>query len=151
MRLRQRLVTTVVASLVLLAAAGGGALGVRLGRAASAPAVRHVAVAAAEGFAGPPADAARSPGGFTGFGGRPALGGEVLRSGTVETAGGGATAIASPGSTLTVRVTSAERLYAIVPASAPLRAGDSVQVHARDGSAVAVLRLPPGLGQGGNR
>lgn len=151
MRQRGRLRTAAVTGLVLAALAAGGLLGVRLGRVASTPAARHIAVSAPEAFAGPPADVARSAGGFTGFGGRPALGGEVLRSGTVETTGGGTILIAGAESTLSLRATSSERLYGILPATAPLRAGDLVQVYARDGAAVAVLRLPPGLGQGGNR
>lgn len=151
MRLRRRLATFALTGLVLATLASGALLGARLGRAASAPAVRNVAIAAPEGFTGPAADARRSPGGFTGFGGKPALAGDVLRGGTVETSSAGNLVIATAESTLTLRTTSAERLYAITPASSPLRPGDAVQVLARNGVVAGVLRLPPGLGEGGNR
>lgn len=151
MRLRRRLVTFALTALVLAALASGALLGMRLGRAASAPVVRHVAISAPEGFAGPTADARRSIGGFTGFGGRPALAGDVLRGGTVETSSRGNIVIATAGSTLTLRTSSTERLYVITAATMPLRPGDAVQVHVRDGVVIGVLRVPPGLGQGGNR
>ena len=150
MRWRRRLVTSAVAALTAAGLAGGALLGLRLGAAASAPTYRTVAIAAPDGFAGPAATARRSPGGFTGFGGRPALAGDVLRSGTVETTGSDIV-ITSTESTITVRPSSAERLFAIGPATAPLRAGDTVQLYVRDGVVLAVLRLPPGIGQGGNR
>jgi hypothetical protein len=151
MRLRRRLATLALASLTFAALAGGALTGTRLGRAASAPSVRKVSIAAPEGFAGPAPDTRRSAGGFTGFGGRPALAGNVLRGGTVETNSGGNIVIATAESTLSLRTTSSERLFAITAASSPLRPGDAVQVYVRDGAVVAALRLPPGLGEGGNR
>lgn len=149
-RLRH-LVTAGIAALVLAVLGGGVLLGMRLGQTASAPEVRHVVIPAPEGFAGPAAETRRSPGGFTGFGGKPALAGEVLRGGTVETSGNSGIVIATAESTLTVRTSSAERLYAIAATSTPLRSGDAVQVLARDGVVLGVLRLPAGIGQGGNR
>jgi len=151
MRLRRRLVTFAIAGAVIAAFASGGLLGVRFGRAASAPVVRQVSIAAPEAFAGPAADARRSPGGFTGFGGSPALAGSALRGGTVGTVGSGSVAIVTGESTLTLRPTSAERLYTIAAATTPIRAGDAVQVLSRDGVVTGLLRLPPGLGEGGNR
>ena len=151
MRLRARIEAVAITLVVLLAGAGGGVLGIRLGDAASAPEVRRVAFVAPETLVGPPRDAARSAGGFTGFGGPPAIRGEVQRSGTVQGVEAGAVVIGSAESSVTVRYTSPERLFRIAPASAPLRAGDLVQVRVEDGRAVAVLRLPPGLEQGGNR
>ncbi len=151
MRLRARIEAVAIAAAVLLAGAGGGLLGMRLGDAASAPDVERITIAAPEALAGPPQDAARSAGGFTGFGGPPAIRGEVQRSGTVQSAEPGALVIGSAESGVTVRYTSPERLFRIAPASAPLRAGDLVQVRVEDGRAAAVLRLPPGLEQGGNR
>lgn len=151
MRLRARLEAAALAAAVLLAGAGGGLLGIRLGDAASAPDVARVTVAAPEALAGPPQDAARSPGGFTGFGGPPAIRGEVQRSGTVRSAEPGTLVIGSAESSVTVRYASPERLFRIAPAGAPLRPGDLVQVRVEGGRAAALLRLPPGLEQGGNR
>lgn len=151
MMLRRRLVTLALTGLVLAAFAGSALLGASFGRAASAPVVRQVSIAAPEAFAGPAADARRSPGGFTGFGGSPALAGDVLRGGTVEAASGGGIAIVTGTSTLTLRPTSGERIYAIAATNASLRPGDAVQVFVRDGAVTGVLKLPPGLGEGGNR
>ncbi|TAK77871.1 MAG: hypothetical protein EPO16_04565 [Dehalococcoidia bacterium] len=151
MRLRARLETVAIAVAVLLAGAGGALLGVRAGNAASAPDVERLTIAAPETFAEPPQDAARSPGGFTGFGGPPAIRGEVQRSGLVQSVESGALVVGTPESSVTVRYTSPQRLFRIVPAGAPLRAGDLVQVRVEDGRALAILRLPPGLEQGGNR
>lgn len=151
MTLRARLEAAAVALAVLLAGAGGGLLGVRLGHSASAPDVERITIMAPEALAGPPSDAARSPGGFTGFGGPPAIRGEVQRSGTVQSAASGSVVIGSAESSVTVRYTSPERLFRIAPAGTPLRAGDLVQVRVEEGRAAAILRLPPGLEQGGNR
>lgn len=151
MRLRARVEAVAILAAVLLAGAGGALMGVRLGDAASAPDVERITLAAPETLAGPPPDAARSPGGFTGFGGPPAIRGEVQRGGVVQSVEPGTLVIGSAESSVTVRYTSPQRLFRIVPAGAPLRAGDLVQVRVEDGRAVAVLRLPPGLEQGGNR
>lgn len=151
MKLRRRLTTVAMVALAVAAIAGGGILGARLGREASTPQIRNVAIAAPEGFAGPATGARRSPAGFTGFGGKPALEGDVLRAGALESVNGGNLVIATAESTLTVRASSVERLYTIGASSTPLRTGDSVQVLVRDGAVAGVLRLPPGLGQGGNR
>jgi hypothetical protein len=59
--------------------------------------------------------------------------------------------IASPESTFTIRYTRAERFFMIARTTAPLRAGDLVQVFARDGIATGVLRVPASIEQGANR
>lgn len=151
MKLHARVEAVAITAAVLLAGAGGALLGVRLGDAASAPNVERIMLAAPETLAGPPQDAARSPGGFTGFGGPPAIRGEVQRGGTVQSVEPGALVVGSAESSVTVRYTSPQRLFRIVPSAAPLRAGDLVQVRVEGGRAIAVLRLPPGLEQGGNR
>lgn len=151
MRLRARIEAATIAGVVLFAAAGGGFLGMRLGDVASEPDVERVTVVAPEVLAGPPDDVARSPGGFTGFGGPPAVRGEVQRSGLVQRADAGTLVVGDAESGVTVRYTSPERLFRIVRAGAPLRPGDLVQVRSEDGRAIAILRLPPGLEQGGNR
>ena len=151
MTLRARLQTAAVVVAVMLASAGGGWLGIRLGHAASEPHVERVEVVAPEVLAGPSADVARSPGGFTGFGGAPALRGEVQRSGAVQRADAGAVVVGSAESNVTVRYTSPERLFRIVPAGSPPKPGDLVQVRVKDGAAISLLRLPANLEQGSNR
>lgn len=148
---RTRLQAAAVAVAVVLVGAGGGLLGLQLGDAASAPDVERVSVLAPDAVAGPPADVARSPGGFTGFGGPPALRGEVQRSAPVLSEEAGALVVGTAESSVTVRFSSPARRFRIVPAGVPLRPGDLVQVRVQDGRAVGVLRLPPGLEEGGNR
>jgi hypothetical protein len=96
-------------------------------------------------------EAARSAGGFTGFGGRPALRGEVLRTGRIDNISGGVIVVASPESAATVRYSTPERLYRIARASTPLRAGELVQLLVKDEAVIGVLRVPPGLDEGINR
>lgn len=151
MTLRARLQAWATGLAVLLAAVGGGWVGTRLGHSASAPHVDHVSVTAPEALAGPPADAARSPGGFTGFGGPPALRGEVQRSGAVLRVESGLVVVGTAESSTNLRYTSAERLFRIAPATTPVKAGDLVQIRVKDGQATGILRLPPDLEQGTNR
>ena len=151
MKLTARIRTVAVAALVILAGASGGILGVRLGNAASKPNVERVTVVAPQALAGPPQDAARSSGGFTGFGGPPALRGEVQRSGAVQSVEPGALVIGSAESSVTVRYTTPERLFRITQSTAPLRPGDLLQVRIEGNIAAALLRLPSDLEQGGNR
>ena len=150
MRLRERFIVLAGLVLVIAAGAGGSLLGMRLGEAASAPAERRVAITDPD-MATIDTAVARSAGGFTGFGGRPALRGEVLRSGEIKSAGTGSIEVASPESVSTVRYSTTERLFRIAASSAPLRAGDLVQVQVKDGAVTAALRLPPGLDEGINR
>jgi len=149
--LRARVRAVAMALAVVLAGAGGGLFGVRLGDAASAPGVERVSVVAPDSVAGAPADAARSRGGFTGFGGPPALRGEVQRSAPVMSVDAGTLVVGSGDSSVTVRYSAPGRLFRIVPAGAPLQPGDLVQVRAQGGRMLGVLRLPPGLEEGGNR
>jgi hypothetical protein len=151
MRLRERFILLASLVLVVAAGAGGGLLGLRLGEAASAPAQRRLTVADPDGAVLDEAAAGRSAGGFTGFGGRPALRGEVLRTGEIKAASSGAIDLASTESGATVRYTTPERLFRIAALSGPLRPGDLVQVLVRDGAVTGVLRLPAGLDAGINR
>ena len=151
MRLRERFVVLAGLALVIAAGAGGALLGMRLGDAASEPSEQRLAITDPNAAVSAGEGVARSPGGFTGFGGRPALRGEVLRTGRIESAAAGAIEIASPESSATIRYTTPERLYRIATASNPLSAGDLVRVHVKDGAVTAALRLPPGLDEGINR
>lgn len=151
MTLRARLARAGLAATVALACLGGAVAGMRLAEQASSPNVEEIVIVAPDALAGPPAGTARSPGGFTGFGGSPALRGEVQRSGSVQNAQADAVTLGSAESNVTVRYTSPQRLFRIAPATSEMRAGDLVQVRVEGDRAVALLRLPPGLEQGGNR
>ena len=136
---------------VLVAMSVGGIAGVRLGEAVSAPEQRHVVLEALDAMVVAPVTAARSAGGFTGFDGAGGLHGEVMRSGAVESSGGNTAVITTSESRVSIHFTRADRFFAIARATAPLRAGDLVQIRARDGTATAILRVPAGIEQGGNR
>ena len=84
MTLRTRLLMTVAVIGLLSAAAAGAAAGIVLGDRASEPGSRTLSLVdpAFQQLIAEPA--LRSDGGFTGFGGLPALNGRVLRFGTVR-------------------------------------------------------------------
>jgi hypothetical protein len=98
--------------------------------------------------------ALRSSAGFTGFE-EGALGGAVTRSGVAEGGEGGeegVLAVQTESARMQVRLSSPDRLYRIVPAEAPLAAGDVVVVRVdEDGVAEAVLRVPADLREGDSR
>ncbi len=151
MTLRARLARAALVAAVLLACAGGAVAGVRMGDAASAPDIEEIVIAAPDALAGPPTGTVRSAGGFTGFGGPPAIRGEVQRSGAIQSTQADAVTLGSTESSVTVRYTSPQRLFRIGPVTSALKVGDLVQVRVDGDRASAVLRLPPGLEQGGNR
>jgi hypothetical protein len=151
MRLRERFIVFASLVLVVAAGAGGALLGMRLGEVASAPDERRVAITDPDGAVQGGTAGALSAGGFTGFGGRPALRGAVLRTGEVRATGTGMIELASTESGATVRYTTSERLFRIVPLTTSLRAGDLVQLQVKEGAVTAALRLPAGLDEGINR
>jgi hypothetical protein len=151
MRLRERFVFLAGLVLVLVAGAGGALLGMWLGETASAPEERRVTIVDPDSSLSAVDALARSTGGFTGFGGRPALLGEVLRTGEVKATSPGTIELASTESRATVRYTTPERLFRIVPLTTPLRPGDLVQLRVQDGAVTGALRLPTGLEEGINR
>ncbi len=151
MSVRRRLARAATWAGLAIACALGAAAGVGLGHAASEPRVEEIEVTAPRSLTGPPEGTIRSSGGFTGFGGPPALRGEVQRSGPVLSVESGSVTVGTMDSHSIVRFTSPERLFRIVPAGAPLKAGDLVQVRVDGDRATSLLRLPPGLEEGGNR
>jgi len=126
-----------------LAIAAGGFLGARVAASASEPDQQVLVLADPALFDGPPANARRSPGGFTGFGGA-LLPGEVITGGqlfAVEVTDEGGSLVLLDGSSETsLRLSSALRLFAIAP-DATLAAGDPVVLRIVDGEVVAVLRV----------
>ncbi len=154
----RRVISTTAAIGLVLAALAGGAAGVYLGSEVSEQDTRVLSIVDPEFQQLVPEAAIRSTGGFTGFGGLPALGGRVLRFGTVEAvelddpgedgAIRGTITIAGNGATTTVRFVRVERLFSIDAAGAGLQVGDLVQLRIEDDRAISVLRLPPDIEAG---
>lgn len=128
---------------VLLAAlAGAGAfLGSAVASNLTEPGERVVVLEDPRGFAQTPAWAKRSAGGFTGFGGLPALPGVVLHSGTISESSDGSLLVDAPHVRTTVDFAEPLRLFRIRPAQSPLAPGDVVLVRTVDGTITGVLRL----------
>ncbi|MQC17951.1 MAG: hypothetical protein DWG80_02615 [Chloroflexi bacterium] len=137
---------------LLVVAVGGFVSGTRLGERASEPGTETLEVDRPS--AAVPRDVAlRSPAGFTGFE-EGALGGLVTRSGLAELEpdAEGIFTVVTDSATLRVRTLSPARLYRIVALEGPLAAGDIVVVRtAEDGTAEAILRIPPDLREGDSR
>ncbi len=158
MTLRTRILMSMAVIGLLSAGAAGAVSGIILGDRASEPGTTTLSLldpAFQQLLAEP---AYRSAGGFTGFGGMPALGGRVLRFGTVRgleldpptgsgTIGGTLT-VEADGAVATVRFVRAERFFSIGPAVEPLQPGDLVQLRIEGQQAVGSLRLPPDLEEG---
>lgn len=158
MSLRSRLLMTVAVLGLIGATAGGVVVGIVLGDRESEPGTRTLTLldpAFQQLLAEP---AFRSEGGFTGFGGLPALNGRVLRFGTVRAlqldppsesgAIGGTLTVETDGAIAEVRFIRLERFFAITPASTALEPGDVVQVRIEGDRAVSALLLPPDLEEG---
>lgn len=123
-----------------VALVGGGALGVRLGEAASRPGVEEIRLADPAALPAASGIESRSPGGFSGFSGPPALEGSVLRTGIATDVRPGSFVLVADGARSTVEFTQPLRLHRISTATAPLVAGENVVVRLADGHAAAVLR-----------
>lgn len=138
---------------IALALALGAFVGVRAGADASKPEVRELRIADPDLFAGPPAHARSSAGGFTGFGsaslaGEVIAGGELVSVDTVDPAdgGGGLLVFRDTGRETAVRYLDATRLFELVAAS-ELNAGDTVVMRIVDGDVQSLLRIPSGLAE----
>lgn len=134
-----------IAGLVALLA--GGFVGVRLGEAASRTRVEEIRVANPEAASAVPGFEVRSPTGFTGFGGPPALEGEVLRRGVAREVRPGAFTLLDGAARSQIEFTQPLRLYRVTPSTVPLAVGDSVVVRFEDGRATGVLRVRQTTGQ----
>jgi hypothetical protein len=130
----------------VLALTGGIVAGMRLGEAASRPAVEEVRVTDPASEPTTSGIEWRSPAGFTGFGGPPALEGSVLRRGVTVDVRSGSFALVDGAARSQVEYTQPLRLYRVSPSTAPLASGDSVVVRVENGRATGVLRvrLPAG-------
>ena len=128
--------------LSLIAIGGGGALlGVALGERTTEQGVQQLRIIDPLSFDAPPATALRSAGGFTGFGGLPALSGDVFRSGRVSGSDEGGLLITAEGMQIVIEFSRPLRLFRIV--STPrVAVGDTVLVRRVDGEVTGVLVLP---------
>jgi hypothetical protein len=146
----KRLISIALFVGVLFAAVDGALLGARVADATTQPGHQQLVIEAPALAAASRPDALRSPGGFTGFGGAPALTGNVLRSGAIASvdAAGGRFMINAPGSEVAIQYTTAVRLFRLRPLSGALHAGDVVVIHYRGDTPVGVLRVPTDLEQG---
>ena len=148
MRAPWALTAGVAIAALLAAGLAGAVVGIRAGEWASEPDVEQLVIADPSFLGGTPADALRSAGGFTGFGGLPALPGDVLRAGTVVEADGGLLVVAAEGSATAIQYSAPARLFRIGPLARALGAGDLVVVRLEDGEPTGVLLVPSGIEEG---
>lgn len=128
--------------LSLIAIGGGGAaLGVALGERATEQGVEQLRIVDPLSFDATPATALRSEGGFTGFGGLPALSGDVFRSGRVAESSEGGLLITGEGTRTLIDFSRPLRLFRIV-STPQVVVGDTVLVRRVDGEVTGVLVLP---------
>jgi hypothetical protein len=135
-----RLIVLATSAALVLALGLGVFLGVRLGERASRADARELSLVDPAGLATYVEDGARSPAGFTGFGGPPALQGEVLRAGRTAAAGPGHLELVDEAARTEVTYAGTQRLYRIEPARDALASGDSVIVRVDGTRALGVLR-----------
>ncbi|MXZ46442.1 MAG: hypothetical protein F4Z08_05535 [Chloroflexi bacterium] len=141
------LVAAVTVAALVAAALAGLVLGRWAGEQASAPTVVELviedpALAAADADGG-----WTTRGGFTGFGGLPALPGEVWRAAHVVESEPGRLVITSGGATTTIDYRATSRLFEIVPGEG-VEVGDIVVVRMVGGVIAAMLVVPPDVEEG---
>lgn len=128
--------------LALVALAGGGFVaGAAAGRAVSEPGELRLVFSDPTQMDTTPGVAQRSGGGFTGFGGSPALPGDVLRTGVVGGVDDGSFTVDAAGASIVVSYGEPQRLFRIERATTPLVEGDVVLVRLVDGAVTGVLRV----------
>ena len=141
------LVAAVTIAALVAAALGGLVLGRWAGERASEPVVVELAIDDPSLTAGAAVAGWISAGGFTGFGGLPALPGEVWRAARVVESSPGRLVITSEGATTTIDFREPTRLFEIARVDA-VEVGDIVVVRVVDGVVGAVLVVPPDVEQG---
>lgn len=142
------LVTAVTVAALVAAALAGLVLGRWVGERASAPAVIELVIQDPALAAADADEGWTTRGGFTGFGGLPALPGEVWRAAHVVASEPGRLVITSGGATTTIDYRAPSRLFEIAPVEG-VGVGDIVVVRVVDGVAAAVLIVPPDVEEGG--
>ncbi len=139
-RLSPRALTLLLGSALAITLVIGVIGGLRLGAWASRPAASELRLVSPESLPGATERGLPSRGGFTGFGGPPALQGDVLQQGTVAESQTGAFALVENATRTDVDLTGSQRLYRIEAANRPLQSGDQVVVRVDGTRALAILR-----------
>lgn len=141
------LVAAVTVAALVAAALAGLVLGRWAGARASAPTVIELVIEDPALAASDADEGWTTRGGFTGFGGLPALPGEVWRAAHVVESEPGRLVITSGGATTTIDYRAPSRLFEIVPGDG-VEAGDIVVVRIVDGVVAAMLIVPPDVEEG---
>ena len=146
-RLPWALVAAITIAAIAAAALGGLSLGRWAGARASEPTVVQLVIEDPALSAAPAIEGWISDGGFTGFGGLPALPGEVWRRARVIESEPGRLVIDSQGTTTAISFGRPLRLFEIAPLDA-VEVGDIAVLRFVDGVVQAVLVVPADLEQG---
>lgn len=141
------LVAAVTIAALVASALGGLVLGRWAGERASEPEVIEVMIVDPALSAADADEGWLSEGGFSGFGGLPALPGEVWRAARVVESSPGRLVITSDGATTTVDYRAPARLFEIAPVDG-VEVGDVVVVRLVDGVAASMLVVPPDVEEG---
>lgn len=131
---------------LMLALAVGGFVGARLGERASRASAEVLTVVDPESLTARSAEGLASVGGFSGFGGPPALQGEVLRHGIASEVAPGRVVVTDGTANVTVEYTQPQRLYRIARATTAPASGDAAVVTFEGTRATGVLLVRPGVG-----
>ena len=138
--LASRTLALALGAALLFTLAAGVLTGVRLGRWFSEPAPRVLELADPAAAAVTSPRGLTSQAGFTGFGGPPALQGDVLQAGTVTASGDGRLTIGLEGGGADITFAGTGRLFRIGPTTRAIAVGDRVVIRLDGTAAAAVLR-----------
>lgn len=136
----RRVMAIALAVALLAALATGGLAGARLGERVSRADARELTIVEPDSLAERVAVESTSVAGFSGFGGPPALQGEVLRHGAASGITSRGFELIDGAATTAVDYSAPTRLYRIVTTSDQLALGDSVLVRIDGTRAIAILR-----------
>lgn len=126
---------------VVVVVVAGFVIGMRLGAVVSEPGVAELRFVDPRVLDSVPSSTVRSAGGFTGFGGAPALTGGVLRSGQLAGIEPGRITVEGPSATLEVSHDGGTRLFRLAAATSDLAPGDRVVLRTESGQVAGVLRV----------
>ncbi len=139
-----RVMSMAVTASMLIVLLAGALVGVRLGERASRADARALSIVEPDSLPARSAVESSSAGGFTGFGGPPALQGDVLRRGTATDLTPRGLVLVDGAASTTVEYSEPGRLYRIVSARSELTVGDAVLVRVDGERGTSILR--PRLG-----
>lgn len=140
----KRLLTLLAILGMVVAAASGAVIGSSLGERASEPGTTTVEIRD-PALAPDETQVLRSPGGFTGFEGSPALSGRVTRTGSLDAIDGPAMLVTGPGGHLAIQLETPGQIFALGPIEASLAPGDLVLIRVEGDTPAGILRVPGDL------